>query len=269
MAQQFYALGAKVAICGRTEAKLQAAIEQIGEGSLYYVCDVRDPEGVTSMFDYLTEQWGQINGLVNNAAGNFLAASEDLSANAFASVVDIVLKGTFHCTLEFGKRLIQAQGTASASQDTVSQCGNIVNIVTTYTETGSAFVLPSACAKAGVLAMTNSLAVEWSTYGIRVNAIAPGPFPTEGAWSRLMPDPSIEEAYQRGIPLGRYGQNEELANLAAFLMSPMAAYIQGGCITIDGGERLMAGQFNRFVQWMPRPMIKQAFGAMKSSRNSA
>lgn len=269
MAQQLHTLGAKVAVCGRTETKLQAATAQIGEGSLYFVCDVRDPAAVTAMFDYLTEQWGHINGLINNAAGNFLAASEDLSANAFASVVDIVLKGTFHCTLEFGKRLIQSQGTAPTPQEATTQGGNIVNIVTTYTETGSAFVLPSACAKAGVLAMTNSLAVEWSTYGIRVNAIAPGPFPTEGAWSRLMPDPSIEEAYKRGIPLGRYGQNEELANLAAFLMSPMAAYIQGGCITIDGGERLMAGQFNRFVQWMPRPMIKQAFSAMKSSRNPA
>ncbi|MBM3935544.1 MAG: SDR family oxidoreductase [Sphingomonadales bacterium] len=281
MAQKFYTLGAQVAICGRTESKLKQATVQIGEGSLYYVCDVRDPSAVTAMFDYLIEQWDRVDGLVNNAAGNFLAASEDLSPNAFASVVDIVLKGTFHCTLEFGNRLIQKNSTAPSpqgasakeesngqSKESISSpCGNIINIVTTYTETGSAFVLPSACAKAGVLAMTNSLAVEWSTYGIRLNAIAPGPFPTEGAWSRLMPDPSIEEAYKRGIPLGRYGQSEELANLAAFLMSPMADYIQGGCISIDGGERLMAGQFNRFVQWMPRPMIKQAFGAMKPPKN--
>lgn len=264
MAQKFHELGAQVAICGRTETKLQEAIPQIGEGTLYFVCDVRDPLAVSAMFTYLTEQWGHVDGLVNNAAGNFLAASEDLSPNAFSSVVDIVLKGTFNCTLEFGNRIIrQNQATPTHPKPT----GNILNIVTTYTETGSAFVLPSACAKAGVLAMTNSLAVEWSTYGIKLNAIAPGPFPTEGAWSRLMPDPSIEEAYKRGIPLGRYGQAEELANLAAFLMSPMADYIQGGCITIDGGERLMAGQFNRFVQWMPRPMIKQAFDAIKPPKN--
>jgi NAD(P)-dependent dehydrogenase (short-subunit alcohol dehydrogenase family) len=267
MAEKFFELGAQVAVCGRTESKLQEAILQIGAGTLYRVCDVREPSSVAAMFDYLTEQWGRVDGLVNNAAGNFLAASEDLSANAFASVVDIVLKGTFHCSLEFGKRLINQKASTNNSEETTAVGGNIINIVTTYTETGSAFVLPSACAKAGVLAMTNSLAVEWSTYGIRINAIAPGPFPTEGAWSRLMPDPSIEQAYKRGIPLGRYGQSEELANLAAFLMSPMADYIQGGCITIDGGERLMAGQFNRFVQWMPRPMIKQAFGAMKPPKN--
>jgi NAD(P)-dependent dehydrogenase (short-subunit alcohol dehydrogenase family) len=265
MSQKFHELGAQVAICGRTEAKLKQAATQIGDGCLYFVCDVRDPMAVTAMFTYLTEQWGHVDGLVNNAAGNFLAASEDLSPNAFSSVVDIVLKGTFNCTLEFGNRIIrQNQGIPPQPKPK----GNILNIVTTYTETGSAFVLPSACAKAGVLAMTNSLAVEWSTYGIKLNAIAPGPFPTEGAWSRLMPDPSIEEAYKRGIPLGRYGQAEELANLAAFLMSPMADYIQGGCITIDGGERLMAGQFNRFVQWMPRPMIKQAFDAIKPTKNN-
>jgi NAD(P)-dependent dehydrogenase (short-subunit alcohol dehydrogenase family) len=270
MAKKFQQLGAGVAICGRTESKLQEAYKLIGEGSLYYVCDVRDSSAVSAMFDFLSDKWGQVDGLVNNAAGNFLAASEDLSPNAFSSVVDIVLKGTFHCTLEFGNRIINKQvnkDKKETKEEVSSVNGTILNIVTTYTETGSAFVLPSACAKAGVLAMTNSLAVEWSTYGIRLNAIAPGPFPTEGAWSRLMPDPSIEDAYKRGIPMGRYGLSEELANLAAYLMSPMADYIQGGCITIDGGERLMAGQFNRFVQWMPRPMIKQAFGAMKRSKN--
>jgi len=253
MATYFHQLGAHVAICGRRVQTLEDAAQSIGPRAVAVPCDVREPDQVRAMFDELTSRWGVVDGLVNNAAGNFLAASEDLSPKAFNAVVDIVLKGTFHCTLEFGQRIIAA-GTPSS---------NVINIVTTYTETGSAFVLPSACAKAGVLAMTNSLAVEWSTYGIRLNAIAPGPFPTDGAWSRLMPDPSIEEGYKRGIPLGRYGQPEELAQCAAFLMSPMASYIQGGCITIDGGERLMAGQFNRFVQWMPRPMIKQAFEAMK------
>jgi len=253
MATYFHQLGAHVAICGRRTDKIEEAARSIGSRAVAITCDVRETDQVRTMFDTLTQRWGVVDGLVNNAAGNFLAASEDLSPKAFNAVVDIVLKGTFHCTLEFGQRIIAAKIPSS----------NVINIVTTYTETGSAFVLPSACAKAGVLAMTNSLAVEWSTYGIRLNAIAPGPFPTEGAWTRLMPDPSIEEGYKRGIPLGRYGLPEELAQCAAFLMSPMASYIQGGCITIDGGERLMAGQFNRFVQWMPRPMIKQAFEAMK------
>jgi len=256
MAKTFHALGARVAICGRNADKLNQAAPTIGEEVLALPCDVRNHEEVVALFDRLEEAWGGVDGLINNAAGNFLSASEDLSPNAFNAVVDIVLKGTFHCTLEFGKRLISRQRTG----------GNVLNIVTTYTETGSSFVLPSACAKAGVLAMTNSLAVEWSTYGIKLNAIAPGPFPTEGAWTRLMPDPSIEEAYKRSIPLGRYGHPDELANLAAFLLSPLSDYIQGGCITIDGGERLMAGQFNRFVPLMPRPMIKAAFNALKPKK---
>ncbi|MFM7586375.1 MAG: SDR family oxidoreductase, partial [Bacteroidota bacterium] len=191
----------------------------------------------------------------NNAAGNFLSLAEDLSPNAFSSVVDIVLKGTFHCTREFG-RLQMAAGRKGSC---------ILNIVTTYTETGSAFVLPSACAKAGVYTLTNSLAVEWAPYGIRLNAIAPGPFPTEGAWSRLLPDPSIEEQYLKRIPAGRYGQHEELAHLAIFLMSDMSGYINGHCVTIDGGERLMAGQFNLFANMMPREQLKFFFDMVKSS----
>jgi len=171
-----------------------------------------------------------VHGLVNNAAGNFLAASEDLSANAFKAVVDIVLNGSFHCTNAFGNRMIEG-----------GSGGSIVNIVTSYAWTGSAFVLPSACAKAGVLAMTRSLAVEWAHYKIRVNAIAPGPVPTEGAFSRLLPDPSLEEMARNRVPLKRFGTPDEIADAAVYLMSPGAGYVTGDCLTVDGGEWLRNG----------------------------
>lgn len=256
MATAFGALGAKVAICGRTEAKLEKAANEILKAGCeqvkWYSVDVRDYDSVGKMIQRVEADLGNLNILVNNAAGNFLSASEDLSPNAFRSVVDIVLHGTFNCTQHFGKLLIEQK-----------REGSILNIVTTYTETGSSFVLPSACAKAGVYAMTNTLAYEWATYGIRVNSIAPGPFPTEGAWTRLMPDPKMEEAYRKQIPAGRYGKHEELANLAVFLVSDLSAYITGECVTIDGGERLKAGQFNFITQAAPRPMLKQFFSMMK------
>lgn len=260
MAKAFAASGAQVSICGRNEAKLTQAKSEIlantPESIVHvYPVDVRDYDAVGEMFDALAAIGGPINGLVNNAAGNFLAASEDLSPNAFKTIIDIVLHGTFNCTQHFGKRLI-AQKSA----------GSVVNIVTTYTETGCAFVLPSASAKAAVKALTNSLAMEWATYQIRLNSIAPGPFPTEGAWSRLLPSKEIEAAYMQRIPAGRYGEHQELANLAIFLISDMASYITGDCITIDGGERLMAGQFNFFANQLPREQIKAFFNMMKSSK---
>src|SRR5689334_12713501 len=181
-------------------------------------------------------QYGRIDTVVNNAAGNFMARTERLSANAFNAVVGIVLNGTFHCTQAIAKRWIaQKRG------------GNILNMVTTYAAAncGSGFVVPSACAKAGVLAMTTSLAVEWAKYHIRINAIAPGPFPTEGAWSRLMPSKQFEEDSKANHPMKRFGRHEELANLAAFLLSDMAEYINGECVVIDGGQWLRgAGEFN-------------------------
>ncbi|MCS7073129.1 MAG: SDR family oxidoreductase [Bacteroidia bacterium] len=260
MANCFASLGASIAICGRTESKLLQALEEIQQKGTpkakYYIADVRQYDQVKAMLEAIIQDFGQLDCLVNNAAGNFLSASEDLTPNAFKAVVDIVLHGSFHCSQLFGKYLIEQK-----------RPGNILNIVTTYTETGCAFVLPSACAKAGVYAMTTSLAYEWAPFGIRVNAIAPGAFPTEGAWSRLMPSKDAEQLYLSRIPIGRVGKHDELAHLAAFLLSDLPPFLTGECINIDGGERLSSGQFNFLAQLMSRNDLKQVFLAMKPKKS--
>jgi NAD(P)-dependent dehydrogenase (short-subunit alcohol dehydrogenase family) len=255
MATAFAGLGARVAITGRSAERLAAAAETIDPSSerVHAVpCDVRDFAAVEGMVAGVEERFGGVDVLVNNAAGNFLAATEDLSPNGFSAVVQTVLHGTFHCTLAVGRRMIEA-----------GRGGSILNIVTTYAWTGSAFVVPSAAAKAGVLAMTRSLAVEWASYGIRSNAIAPGPFPTEGAWNALMPTPELEAEARARIPAGRFGRHEELANLAVFLVSDAAPFVTGEVVTIDGGEWIgSGGEFNGLTR-VPRDQLKAALRSMR------
>ena len=247
MAGRFLELGARVAIAGRSEERLQEAANQLkAPGRLFtHPCDVRDATQVETLTAALWDQFGGVNVVVNNAAGNFLAATEDLSANAFDAVVGIVLYGTFNVSTAIARRWIKEQ-----------RGGNMLNILTTYAWTGSAFVVPSAAAKAGVLAMTRSLAVEWATYGMRMNAIAPGPFPTEGAWARLLPTPELEAESLSRIPLGRFGRHDELANLAAFLISDAASYINGECVTIDGGAWMSSGGLFNGLTRQPRANVK-------------
>lgn len=237
MGEKFVRLGAKLAIAGRREEVLKQTAEEFldsGYKIFYAPCDVREPAQIAELADAVERHFGRIDILVNNAAGNFISPTERLSPRAVDAVLNIVLHGTFYATLEIGKRWIDR-----------GQEGTMLNIVTTYASTGSAFVVPSAAAKAGVLALTRSLAVEWARYGIRQVAIAPGPFPTEGAWSRLSPTPELEQQMIDRVPLRRVGNKEELANLAAYLVSDYAGYINGEVVTIDGGEWLQgAGEFN-------------------------
>lgn len=213
-------------------------MSSLGDPVFYKACDVRDPAQVQQMVDAVEAHFGQVDVLINNAAGNFISPTERLSPRAVDAVLGIVLHGTFYTTLEVGKRWIK-QGHG----------GTMLNITTTYASTGSAFVVPSAAAKAGVLALTRSLAVEWARHGIRQVAIAPGPFPTEGAASRLTPTPEFEQRMIERIPQRRVGDPDELANLAAYLISDYAAYINGEVVTIDGGEWLQgAGEFNDLLE---------------------
>ena len=239
MALHFALLGARLFVVGRREDPLREVCDEIRRGggsAAFAACDVRDYGAVETAARLAYEQFGRIDTLINNAAGNFMARTEKLSANAFNAVVSIVLNGTFNCTQIFAKKWIAEK-----------EGGDVLNIVTTYAAAncGSAFVVPSACAKAGVLAMTRSLAVEWAKYHIRLNAIAPGPFPTEGAWARLMPSKQFEEHEKETHPMKRFGRHEELTSLAAFLLSDMAEYINGECVVIDGANWLRgAGEFN-------------------------
>ncbi len=239
MGRRVLELGAELAICGRREKVLSetaAAFERDFPGCpgriTWRVCDIRDPEAVEALVAALWET-RPLDVLINNAAGNFLAKTETLSHRALDAVIGIVLHGSAYATLACGTRWI-AQG----------RPGTVLSIVTSYAWTGSPYVVPSAMAKAGVLAMTRSLAVEWGAYGIRLNAIAPGPFPTEGAWRRLVPDEARERAWKARIPLGRFGEQRELADLAAYLIADQSGYINGEVVTIDGGEWLKgASQF--------------------------
>jgi len=239
MGVYFLKLGANLVITSRKQDVLQKTADEMEEKTggkiLAVACDVRIAEQIDQVLEKAVAAFGKVDVLVNNAAGNFISPTERLSANAFSSIIDIVLKGTVNCTLAFGKHWIKEKQPAA-----------VLNIITTYAFTGSAYVVPSACAKGGVLALTRSLAVEWGKYGIRTNAIAPGPFPTKGAWERLLPgDLAKKFDFKNRVPLKRVGDHQELANLAAFLVSDFSGYINGEVISIDGGEWLQgAGQFN-------------------------
>ncbi|PST85259.1 short-chain dehydrogenase [Pedobacter yulinensis] len=239
MGTYFLKLGANLVITSRKYDVLEKTADEMenktGGKVLPVVCDVRDPEQVDKVLEQTIARFGTVDVLLNNAAGNFISPTERLSANAFSSIIDIVLKGTVNCTLAFGKHWIKEK-----------QAATVLNIITTYAFTGSAYVVPSACAKGGVLALTRSLAIEWGKYGIRTNAIAPGPFPTKGAWERLLPgDLAKKFDFKNRVPLKRVGEHQELCNLAAFLVSDFSGYINGEVISIDGGEWLQgAGQFN-------------------------
>ncbi len=261
MTRYFLELGAKVAITSRNLEKLQHTAKELQEetgGKCFAVqCDVRDYAQVENMRDEVLKEFGKVDVLLNNAAGNFISPTERLSANAFDTIIDIVLKGSKNCTLAFGKHWIHEEETSKT----------VLNIVTTYAWTGSAYVVPSATAKAGVLAMTRSLAVEWAKYGIRFNAIAPGPFPTKGAWDRLLPG-DLKEKFDlaKKVPLKRVGEHQELANLAAYLVSDFSAYVNGEVITIDGGEWLKgAGQFN-LLEAIPEEMWDQLEAMIRAKK---
>jgi NAD(P)-dependent dehydrogenase (short-subunit alcohol dehydrogenase family) len=254
MAERFLELGAEVYICGRREEILgQTAKELSPKGTIHaFPCDVRNLDAVEAMIDSVWSA-GPLDVLVNNAAGNFIARTEELSPRAFESVIGIVLMGTLHATMACGRRWLKS---------TVP--GTVLSISATYAPVGSAYVVPSAVSKAGVEALTRSLAVEWGNRGIRMNAIAPGPIPTEGAFSRVLPRPELETHALDRNPLHRFGTVEELANLAAFLVSDGSSYINGEVIRMDGGEFLQgAGEFSN----LGRILTEEDWQAIKPKKS--
>jgi NAD(P)-dependent dehydrogenase (short-subunit alcohol dehydrogenase family) len=226
--RRYLELGAELVICGRRLEVVEAAAGELAQATggkaRAFSCDVRDAASVEAMVEKI---WADapLDVLVNNAAANFIARTEKLSPRAIDAVLGIVLHGSFYCTVACGRRWIDAQ-----------RAGTVLSVATTPSFTGSAFTAPSAAAKAGIVAMTRSLAVEWGPHNIRLNAVAPGLFPTEGAWEKLYPPGSQVEPQQLGVPLRRFGEHAELANLFAFLAADESSYITGDLIVIDGGR---------------------------------
>lgn len=258
MAQRFLELGATVHICGRREDVLEktaAELSKKAQGNIHAIaCDVRNLDAVEAMIELIWSE-APLDILVNNAAGNFIARTEELSPGAWNSVIGIVLMGTLHCTMACGRRWLREKKNAT-----------VLSISATYAPVGSAYVVPSAVSKAAVEALTRSLAVEWGDRGIRLNAIAPGPIPTQGAFSRVLPRPELESLALERNPLHRFGTVEELANLAAFLVSDGSGYINGEVVRMDGGEFLQgAGEFSS----LGRTLKEEDWQAMKPRKPSA
>ena len=244
MAEGFLKLGAEVHICGRRggvcEETAAELMEKHGGKVVPYACDIRVPDAISDMNDRIWSEHGPLTGLMNNAAGNFISRTEDLSIRGFDAIANIVFRGSFYMTHDIGKRWIDQK-----------LKGSVCSILTTWVWNGGPFVVPSAMSKAAVNTMTQSLAVEWGRYGLRFNAIAPGPFPTKGAWARLSPE-SGSSSMERGIanPMGRVGEMHELVNLAVLLMAPGCEYINGQTIAIDGGMyNASGGNFSALSAW--------------------
>src|SRR5436190_2566949 len=248
IARELAKLGATVVLASRSAEHLGPAVEQLrsetgrANAADFVALDVRDADAVEAMAAKVHADHGRIDFLVNNAAGNFIAPADQLTVNGWNSVIGIVLNGTFYCTSAVGKRMIAKKNG-----------GAILNTIANYAWTGAPGVVHSASAKAGVLAMTQTLAVEWARHKIRVNAIAPGPVHTEGASARLFPDPSIEEGIKRTIPLRRFATLDEIANAASYLLSDYAGYVTGEAFVIDGGQWLSGADYwTRLKQMVPR-----------------
>lgn len=257
MAGRFLQLGARVYICGRRTEILQQTTAELSAATQGQIsalpCDVRNLDSVETMIDTIWKD-GPLDVLVNNAAGNFIARTEELSSRAFDAVIGIVLLGTLNATMACGRRWLKSR-----------HAGTVLSISATYAPVGSAYVVPSAVSKAGVEALTRSLAVEWGDRGIRMNAIAPGPIPTQGAFSRVLPRPDLEALALDRNPMHRFGTTEELANLAAFLISDGSAYINGEVIRMDGGEFLQgAGEFST----LGRALSEKDWASLKPSKKS-
>lgn len=243
MSARFCELGAEVVICGRRAAVIEQTASELSSqtGGIVraYPCDLRSEESVSELVEWIWSNCGPLTGLVNNAAGNFISRTEDLSLKGFDAVSDIVLRGTFSITHSVGKRWIAA-----------GSKGSVLSVVATFTRTGAPFVVPSTMAKSGVEAMTRSLAIEWGRYGIRLNAIAPGIFPTPGASARLRPGPDPHAYEIAANPAHRLGRMEELQNLATFLMAPGVEWLSGETIAIDGAHHLANGAyFTNYLDW--------------------